>query len=309
VQLGSDYLVIVLRLRKLVPGWVEGYVGPAELAALVDAEEEVSAGELVESVQELTERVRREEREPDRRWWLVEQLRAILTALLWIGGQRLSYAALFERCHCGCVELVPDRQFEQAHAVLDRALPGHGDVAARYRAWRHTQLIPRDRLQASLDLLAAEMRRRCREVFGLPDDERVTWQLVSGKPWAGNADYLGQGETLIKINTDLPISSPRLLELVCHEAYPGHHAEAVCKDASLIQASGREELSVYVYPTPQALISGASRATRWRHCSATTQSRSPLTACGRPASPTTTRRPLPSVRPTRFSCQCARTSP
>lgn len=29
----------------------------------------------------------------------------------------------------------------------------------------------------------------------------------------------------------------------------------MCKDASLIQLAGREELSVYVYPTPQALIS------------------------------------------------------
>jgi hypothetical protein len=77
---------------------------------------------------------------------------------------------------------------------------------------------------------------------------------ISGVPWAGNADYLGQRTTRVRINVDLPISAPRLLELVCHEAYPGHHAEAVCKEASLIEPAGREELAVYVYPTPQALI-------------------------------------------------------
>jgi len=78
---------------------------------------------------------------------------------------------------------------------------------------------------------------------------------MSGEPWAGNANYLGQRRTLIRINADLPISSSRLLELVCHEAYPGHHTENVCTDASLIQRAAREELSVFVYPTPQALVS------------------------------------------------------
>jgi hypothetical protein len=255
VELGTGYLSIVLSLRKLVPDWVESYVGPSELVDAVDADEEVSTERLRERVQEVTERVHREEIEDDRRRWLVAQLEAISTALVWLGGERLAYVALFERCHGASVELVGERQFEQAHALLDDALPGHGDVAGRHRAWRETQLVPRDRLQASLELLAEEMGRRCRELFGLPDGEQVIWELVSGKPWAGNADYLGRRTTLIRINVDLPISSPRLLELVCHEAYPGHHTENVCKHESLIQPAGREELAVYVYPTPQALIS------------------------------------------------------
>jgi hypothetical protein len=255
VPLGTDYLRIVLRLRKLIPGWVESYAGPPELEEAVAAEKAVSVKGLRESVLELAGRVRDEESEPDRSRWLLAQLGAISTALGWLGGERLEYATLFECCHGGLVELVPDRQFAKAHALLDRALPGHGDVAVRYRAWRETQLVPRERLLAGLEVLGGEMRRRSRDTFYLPDQERVTWELVSGKPWAGNADYLGHRQTLIRINVDLPISSPRLLELVCHEAYPGHHTENVCKDASLIQPAGRQELLVYVYPSPQALIS------------------------------------------------------
>jgi hypothetical protein len=153
------------------------------------------------------------------------------------------------------VELVGDHQFEQAHALLDRALPGRGDIGTRYRAWRQTQLIPRGRLGASLELLAEEMRRRCQDQFGLASGELVRWELVSGERYAGNATYLGQRLTRIRINVDLPISAPRLLELVCHEAYPGHHTESVCKQASLIEGAGREELAVFVHPTPQPLIS------------------------------------------------------
>ena len=118
-----------------------------------------------------------------------------------------------------------------------------------------TQLVAPERLQAGLELLAAEMRRRCRERYALPEDEHVIWNLVSGGSWAGTADYLGQRATRVRINVDLPISSPRLLELVCHEAYPGHHTESVCKDASLIRPAGRDEFSVFVYPSPQAVMS------------------------------------------------------
>ena len=180
MSLGRDYLEIVLKLRKLVPGWVEDYLGPSELADGVRAREDVSAEQLRESVHELTERVRTEETDLARCDWLLAQLRAISTALRWLMGERMGYELLFERCHGAWVERVPDRQFEEAHALLDRALPGHGPVGARYRAWRDTQLVPRDSLQASLELLAGEMRRRCREIFGLPDGEQVTWELVTG---------------------------------------------------------------------------------------------------------------------------------
>jgi hypothetical protein len=255
VSLARAYLEIVVSLGRLVPAWVESYAGPRELIEAVDVRADAPAERLRERAQVLAERVRRQESERDRRSWLLAQLRAISAALLWLGGERIAYAALFERCHGASVELVPDRQFEQAHALLDGALPGQGDVAARYRRWRDTQLVPRERLQASLELLSAEMRGRCRELFGLPPGEEVAWQLVGGQPWAANADYLGQRKTRIRVNVDLPISSPRVLELVCHEAYPGHHTESVCKDAALVQPAGREELSVYVYPSPQALIS------------------------------------------------------
>jgi hypothetical protein len=238
-----------------MPGWIECYTGPPELAEAVAGEGGVSVQGLSEGVRELTDRVRDERLEPDRQQWLMAQLDAIATALRWLAGERLEYATRFERCHGAPVGLVGDRQFEQAHGILDRALPGRGEVAARYRAWLQTQLVGVERLPAAIESLSDEMRRRSRETFGLPSGEEVAWELVSGEPWAGNAGYLGRRRSLIRINVDFPISSVRLLELVCHEAYPGHHCEYACKDAGLIGPERREELSVYAYPTPQALVS------------------------------------------------------
>jgi hypothetical protein len=246
---GREYLGVVLQVRRLVPAWVESYTGPPELLAAVEASDAPSIDGVRESTDALADRILGEEGDRERRDWLLAQLGGISTALRWLAGERFDYRTLFERCHGASVALIPDDQFEQAHALLERALPGKGHVAPRYRAWRANQVIPVDRLQAAIDVLAGEMRRLCRQRFGLPDGEVVKWELVAGKTYAGNADYLGQLQTLVKINTDYPIGAHRLLELVCHEAYPGHHTEHACKDAL-----GREELSVWVYPTPQALI-------------------------------------------------------
>jgi hypothetical protein len=249
MAVGREYLGVALQLRRLVPAWVESYTGPPELLAAVEASDAPSIDGVLENADALAERISSEEHDRERREWLLAQLAGISTALRWLAGERLDYRTLLERCHGASVALVADDQFEQAHALLDRALPGQGQVGLRYRAWRASQLIPVDRLHAGFELLAGEMRGRCRERFGLPDGEAVKWELVAGKTYAGNADYLGALQTLVRINTDLPISAHRLLELVCHEAYPGHHSENVCKDAL-----GREELSVFVYPSPQALI-------------------------------------------------------
>jgi hypothetical protein len=255
MDLGERYLELVLGLRRLCPELVESYVGPAELATAVEAEPPPSAGALGEQVRELLALVEKAESDPDRRGWLGAQLSAISTALAWLGGERFSYRELVERCHGAEVALVPDEQFEDAHTRLDRVLPGRGDVRERYGRWSRTYRIPREKLLPGMLALADELRRRSDELFGLPAGEEVAFELVTDRHFAGNADYLGSLRTRIAINEELPITGWWLLDLVSHEAYPGHHTEHACKDANLAAARGYLELGVFVYPTPQALLS------------------------------------------------------
>jgi hypothetical protein len=77
---------------------------------------------------------------------------------------------------------------------------------------------------------------------------------VRGQPWAAYASYRGELRSLIQINDEIPVGAWRMVELVAHEAYPGHHTEHVCKDVALVRGQNRTELSVWVYPTPQALM-------------------------------------------------------
>ncbi len=255
MDLGSRYLELVLRLRKLAPALVDDYAGPECLARVVDSELPRSPSELSEQAKELHRLVQQQQMDSDRRSWLSGQLAAISTVLAWLQGERFSYRELALASHGIEAKRVPEGQFELAHSKLDRALPGRGNVRERYQRWALTQLVPPGLLSAGMQALAKELRRRSIEMFDLPAGEGVAFELVSDEPWAGNANYTGKLHTSIAINQELPITSSRLLELVSHEAYPGHHTEAVCKDAELICGRGRSELAVYVYASPQAVLS------------------------------------------------------
>ena len=249
------YLEIALRLGRLAPDLVESYTGPSELAALVEAEDSpLPAERLREQVLELRVALVSEALERDRRAWLSAQLAALDTALLQLAHGGFDYRQLVERCYGVRSELVPESRFAAAHARLAEALPGRGDVRERYRRWANTQLVAPERLLDGLHTLADELRQRTRALIELPHEEEVTFEIVREKPWSGFADYLGDFRTLIQINEDRPITAGRLLELVSHEAYPGHHTEHVCKDAYLVHELRRHEVAVYVYPTPQALV-------------------------------------------------------
>jgi len=230
------YLEIVLRLARIAPELVDSWCGPPGVAARVEAEPPPTRERLRAQIRELLAV------EEDR--WVRAQLEALDVAAQWLDGRHFEYAELVERCHGVRPEVTPEDVFAEAHRRLDEALPGSGRVAERYRAWHATQVVPVEALPEAVDALVRELRERTRRKYGLPEGESADVELVSGERWAAFARYLGGGRSRILINTDLPIPSFRLLEVVAHEIYPGHHTDASWKDNP-----------VMLLPTPQPLVS------------------------------------------------------
>jgi hypothetical protein len=254
MDVGERYLELTLRVGRLAPWLVESYVGSAELAARVDAESPLTVSELAEQAADLRAEVLRLEIEGDRLAWLDGQLRGIEVACEWLGGRPLGYRELVRRCHGVEAVQADESQFEQAHELIVRELPGPGSPRERFAAWMASQQVRGDRLIAGLEALASELRGRSHERWSLPDEEAITFEIVRGQPWAGYASYRGELRSLVQINDEIPIAAWRMVELVAHEAYPGHHTEHVCKDVALVRGQNRAELSVWVYTTPQALM-------------------------------------------------------
>jgi len=90
--------------------------------------------------------------------------------------------------------------------------------------------------------------------IALPPEERFTVEYVTGKPWSGYNWYKGGFTSVIQVNTDLPISIDRAIDLACHEGYPGHHVYNVRLEAELVRRRGWQEFSVYPLFSPQSLI-------------------------------------------------------
>jgi hypothetical protein len=254
MDVGARYLELVLRFRRRAPSLVESYAGSAELARRVDAEASLTEAELAEQAADLRAQINRSGLEGDRRVWLDGQLRGIEAACEWLGGTPLGYRELVRRCHGVEPVQADESQFEQAHEIIVRELPGRGSPRERFTAWMAGQQVKGEQLVAGLEALARDLRRRSHERWSLPDEEAITIKIARGQPWAGNADYQGGLRTLIQINDELPIAAWRMVELIAHEAYPGHHTEHVCKDVALVRGQNRTELSVWVYTTPQALM-------------------------------------------------------
>ena len=75
--IATDYLLLALRLDQRLPGFVDGYFGPARLKAQVDLESLRAAAALAADARQLAGRVEADIADPLRRAWLIGQLVAI----------------------------------------------------------------------------------------------------------------------------------------------------------------------------------------------------------------------------------------
>jgi hypothetical protein len=156
--------------------------------------------------------------------------------------------------------------------------PAHpaANPAEAYMRFDAQFIVPPDRVPAVMDLALQQCRAITLEHMMLPPREHVDVEYVGHKPWAAFSRYLGNAQSLIQVNMDYPITVDRLLELACHEGYPGHHVLNTTRDVAL--AKGQHLAEFVVQPTFSPL-SYAESGDR-RHRAAAHRARHPC-ACRR----------------------------
>jgi hypothetical protein len=254
-ELVEDYLRLGLALGRHIDGFVDAYYGPPELAAQVSAQPAVAPAELLERARRLLADLESAgDLAPERRQWLTAQVRGLHTSARKLAGHPIAYLDEIESCYGIRPTFVPEDDLAEAHKRLDRVLPGGGPLADRYIAWREAQVVPPGLLGRAVESLAEDFRARTGTLFGLPDGERVEFEMVDGKPWSGFNYYLGGLRSRVAINLDLPVLSLVLGSLVAHEAYPGHHTEHCRKEAGLVRRRHQDEETIFLVGTPQCLV-------------------------------------------------------
>jgi hypothetical protein len=253
VDVVERYLLLGLRLGRHIDGFVDAYYGPPALREQADAEEPVAPFQLADEAAALAAALAFDDEH--RNTFLRAQLAGCETTARRLAGEPIGWAEEVARCYGVRPEPTPEETFAAGHEQLDAALAGKGDLGERYRRWLESQTVPPSALHAAVERFESEVRDRTAVLFGLPDGESVIFETVENEPWSGFNYYLGERRSRVVINTDLPIYTYALPEIVAHEMYPGHHTEHVWKEVLLVEERGYLEETAMLTGTPQSVVS------------------------------------------------------
>lgn len=220
--LAEAYVRLALEIGTHEEGYIDAYYGPPEWKAQAEANPRATA-ELKTAVDALSEQIA--ETQQQARDQAVQRRARTLAAYVasarfrldMIEGTRVPFVEEAERLFALRPALRPLESYDDVLARIESLAPGQGALADRVQALRNRYVVPAARLQAVMDAAIAECRRRTATHIALPENERFTLEFVTDKSWSGYNYYQGGNHSLIQINTDLPITIDRAIDLGCHE--------------------------------------------------------------------------------------------
>ncbi len=252
--LSRAYVLLAFGIERHVPGYVDAYVGPDTLRDEALTGEPPEPARLLDAARALAVGVAETAGSETRVGYLTAQVAAMIVTCRRLAGERLAYRDEVRSCFDVEPERTPDETFQEAIAELDALLPGEGPVAERMIAWRRRFEVTPEAAQRLIDVIVPEIRRRTAAIVELPAGEAVEFRFVTDQPWSGYNWYLGDAHSRVELNTDLPIHAHRLTDLLCHEAYPGHHTEHAVKERRLYRELGYGEHAIQLINTPECVI-------------------------------------------------------
>ena len=190
--------------------------------------------------------------------YLRQQTSALIARAEMLDGKRLRFDEESKALYDAVAPTHGEDYFRSLNAAIEAELPGAGPLADRVEAFRMQFVIPREKLDAVFGAAIDLCRAKTAEQMGLPIGETFTVEYVNDKSWSGYNWYQGDFNSLIQVNTDLPIFIDRAIDLACHEGYPGHHVYNSLLEKTLVRDRGWVEFSVYALFSAQSLIAEGS---------------------------------------------------
>jgi hypothetical protein len=175
-----------------------------------------------------------------------------------IDGKRTPFVEEAEALFGLRPKLRPLSDFDAALARIETLLPGPGPLSERVGAFRAQYSVPDDRLADVMHASIDECRKRTAAFIPLPAGENFSMTLVNDKSWGAYNYYKGGNQSLIEINTDLPVSIGHVLVLGCHEGYPGHHVQGIFNERNYRERDWAEYSVMPLYAPAAPLNEGGA---------------------------------------------------
>ena len=261
----EQYVRLVLAVGQHDSDYVDAYYGPEDWREAAQAEERTLDDLKAQAeglVEELSGIETEDEMEALRHRYLERQLQSLAARVSLLGGATLTFDEESRALYDAEAPHHEAQHFEALVAEAEAALAEEGFTEGpfieRLEAFRKDFIIPRDQLDAVFSRAIDACRERTAEFLELPEGENFVVEYVEDKPWSGYNWYQGGFQSLIQVNTDLPIFVDRAIDLACHEGYPGHHLYNSLLEKHLVRDRGWVEYSVYALFSPQSLIAEGS---------------------------------------------------
>ncbi|NUR45725.1 MAG: hypothetical protein HOP91_06160 [Sphingomonas sp.] len=257
--LARDYVVLALRLHLTESDAVVVTQPPSVLSAR--AKVPISADQAIKTLDALIAQIDRLRPPADpllamRQRSLRAHAASLALQLQPARMAKLPVAERMRRIYGFEPVFAPLASFDSAIDALDKALPGSGGLSDRIDAMKHRAEVPKDRIEAVVRSAVGECRRRAALHLRMPK-ESLTISYPTDPLVPGQSNYLGGGKGTMAVSTVVPADVDRLLQLSCHEAYPGHHTNYASMDEHLWRKRHWPESKVSLVFEPQFPVSEA----------------------------------------------------
>jgi len=261
--IAEGYVKLALELDLYDPDYVDAYNGPEEWKP---AARKIAKAESLPVEYFQRESVRLiagldkvhcdslDDLEIRRAVYLRVHLWALKARVDLLAGRQMSFDEESRALYDVTAQRRDEDYFGRILGELEYLLPGEGDPVNRYQEYRKGFIIPKDRINAVLTEAMAESRRRTRHWIPLTDDEQLKIEYVHDQPWGAYNWYLGNGRSLIQVNTDMPIYINSAVMMTAHEGYPGHHVQSILIETHLAQNKKWPEYTLFPLFAPSALL-------------------------------------------------------
>lgn len=253
---GEEYVRLALAIDEHSPGYIEAYFGPAAWQEQAQTEGPRALPELAQQAALLADTIATADGlDEQRREFLTRQVKAMQTSLRLLLGESMALADEVESLYDVRPSWVEESLFAETYRLLDELLLPGDSLRERVAQRKQGLELSAAQLSQLIPSIHRQLRQLSRDRFPLPEEESVEFAFVQDQPWMAYNWYQGRGRSQIEINTDSKLYITDLVNLVAHEAYPGHHTEFSIKDFQLGQQAGRVEHCLALVNAPSCVVS------------------------------------------------------
>jgi hypothetical protein len=258
-SIAEPYVKLVLAVGQHDADYVDAYYGPEEWQAEAKTDKQ-SLDAILQTAISLKTKLddlhskRVEDILQLRHQYLKKQISSLIARVEVLGGKKLSFDEEAKAYYDVEPPVFAEEHFKKLVEELESTVPGHGPIPDRVEHYRNQFTITPDKLDKVFNAAIFECRQRTKKYIILPENETFRLEYVHNKSWSGYNWYKGNSESLIQINTDLPIFMERAIDLAAHEGYPGHHVYNCLLETAFTRKFGWMEFTVYPLFSSQSLI-------------------------------------------------------